>query len=50
LKSCSEELVPVITSLINSSLVSGTFPDLLKEGRLIPNSNHQENQTKQRGL
>ncbi len=36
LKSCSEELVPVITSLINSSLVSAIFPDVLKDCRLLP--------------
>ena len=36
LKSCSEELVPVITSLINSSLVSAIFPDVLKDCQLLP--------------
>jgi hypothetical protein len=37
LKSCSEELVPVITSLIiNSSLVSAIFPDVLNDCRLLP--------------
>ena len=36
LKACTEELVPVITSLVNSSLLKGIFPNAFKEGRLLP--------------
>ena len=36
LKACTEELVPVITSLVNSSLLRGIFPNAFKEGRLQP--------------
>ena len=36
LKSCLNELLPVITALVNSSLQEGVFPDALKEGLLHP--------------
>ena len=36
LKACTEELVPVITSLLNSSLLQGIFPNVFKEGRCLP--------------
>lgn len=36
LKTCIVELLPVITSLINSSLQKGVFPTVFKEGRLLP--------------
>ena len=36
LKSCLNELLPVITTLVNSSLQEGVFPDALKEGLLHP--------------
>ena len=36
LKACTKELVPVITSLVNSSLFKGIFPNAFKEGRLLP--------------
>ena len=36
LKACTEELVPAITSLVNSSLLKGIFPNAFKEGRLLP--------------
>jgi hypothetical protein len=36
LKSCLNELLPVITTLVNSSLQEGVFPDALKEGLLYP--------------
>lgn len=36
LKSCLNELLPALTSLVNSSLKTGVFPDSFKEGRLLP--------------
>ena len=38
LKACTdlEELVPVITSLVNSSLLQGIFLNVFKEGRRLP--------------
>ena len=36
LKPCTGELVPVITSLVNSSLLKGIFPNVFKEGHLLP--------------
>ena len=35
LKACTEELVPVKTSLVYSSLLKGIFPNAFKEGRLL---------------
>ena len=36
LKSCLDDLLPVVTSLVNSSLRAGIFPNAFKEGRLLP--------------
>ena len=36
LQSCLNELLPVITTFVNSSLQEGVFPDALKEGLLHP--------------
>ena len=36
MKACLEELLPVITAIVNTSLQNGEFPTALKEGRLIP--------------
>ncbi len=36
LKKCSEELVPIITKIINMSLSEGTFPDNFKHAFVIP--------------
>ena len=36
LKACTEELVPVITSLVNSSLRQGIFLNVFKEGLCLP--------------
>ena len=36
LKACTEELFPVITSLVNSLLLKGIFPNAFKEGCLLP--------------
>ena len=35
-KSSLDDLLPVITSLVNSSLREGIFPNAFKEGRLLP--------------
>ena len=34
LKACIEEFLPVITTIINTSLREGVFPNALKEGLL----------------
>ena len=36
LKTCTVELLPAITTLINSSLQNGVFPTAFKEGRILP--------------
>ena len=36
LKTCLNELLPLITTIINSSLRKGIFPTAFKEGRLLP--------------
>ena len=36
LKACTEELVPVITSPVNSSLLKEILPNAFKEGRCLP--------------
>ena len=36
LKKCSDELPPVITQIVNLSLRSGCFPDLLKHAQVSP--------------
>ena len=36
LKQCLPELIPIITSIVNSSLEAGHFPDALKHAQIIP--------------
>ena len=36
LKTCIDELLPLITALINKSLSTGTFPDYFKEAIIRP--------------
>lgn len=36
IKQCGDFIVPAITSLINKSIDCATFPDLLKEARVVP--------------
>lgn len=36
IKSCTDELIKPLTSIINSSLLSGTFPEQLKISKVIP--------------
>ena len=36
LKQCKDQLVPVITSIVNSSLISGSFPETMKHAVIKP--------------
>ena len=36
IKACGDSITPLITSIINNSIATGVFPDVLKEARVLP--------------